>query len=66
VRLEPVAKRHEATVRQVALAYLLARSPVMLAIPGTGSLEHLEENMTASRINLTAEDMAELGTGRSG
>ena len=38
---------------QVALAYLLARSPVMLAIPGTGSVEHLEENMAASRIDLT-------------
>ena len=63
-RLEPVAKRHEATVLQVALAYLLARSPVMLAIPGTGSIEHLEENMAASRINLTAEDMADLGAPR--
>jgi aryl-alcohol dehydrogenase-like predicted oxidoreductase len=60
-RLEPVAKRHEATVLQVALAYLLARSPVMLAIPGTGSIGHLEENMAASRISLTAEDMADLG-----
>jgi pyridoxine 4-dehydrogenase len=60
-RLEPVAKRHEATAPQVALAYLLARSPVMLAIPGTGSLEHLEENMAARRISLTAQDMAELG-----
>jgi pyridoxine 4-dehydrogenase len=59
-RLEPIAKRHEATAAQMALAYLLARSPVMLAIPGTGSIEHLEENMAASRINLTAEDMAEL------
>jgi aryl-alcohol dehydrogenase-like predicted oxidoreductase len=59
-RLEPVAKRHEATVLQVALAYLLARSPVMLVIPGTGSIEHLAENMAASRINLTAEDMADL------
>jgi pyridoxine 4-dehydrogenase len=46
----------------VALAYLLARSPVMLAIGGTGSIEHLQENMAASRINLTAEDMAELAT----
>jgi aryl-alcohol dehydrogenase-like predicted oxidoreductase len=63
-RLEPVAKRHEATVLQVALAYLLARSPVMLAIPGTGSIEHLEENMAASAINLTAEDMADLGAPR--
>jgi aryl-alcohol dehydrogenase-like predicted oxidoreductase len=60
-RLEPIAKRHEATVRQVALAYLLARSSVMLAIPGTGSLDHLEENMAASRISLTAEDLTELG-----
>jgi aryl-alcohol dehydrogenase-like predicted oxidoreductase len=59
-RLEPVAKRHEATVPQVALAYLLARSPVMLAIPGTGSVGHLKENMGASRIDLTQEDLAEL------
>jgi pyridoxine 4-dehydrogenase len=59
-RLEPVAKRHEATVRQVALAYLLTRSPAMLAIPGTGSVEHLAENMGASRIALTTEDMTEL------
>jgi aryl-alcohol dehydrogenase-like predicted oxidoreductase len=59
-RLEPVAKRHEATVPQVALAYLLARSPVMLAIPGTGSVEHLEENMGAGRVALTADDRAEL------
>jgi aryl-alcohol dehydrogenase-like predicted oxidoreductase len=64
--LEPFAKRHEATARQVALAYLLARSPVMLAIPGTGSIEHLEENMAASRITLTAEDMADLGAPRRG
>ena len=63
-RLEPIAKRHEATVPQVALAYLLARSPVMLAIPGTGSIEHLEENMAASRISLTADDMADLGAPR--
>jgi pyridoxine 4-dehydrogenase len=59
-RLEPIAKRHEATVPQLALAYLLARSPVMLAIPGTGSIAHLEENLAASRITLTAEDVAEL------
>jgi pyridoxine 4-dehydrogenase len=63
-RLEPIAKRHEATVPQVALAYLLARSRVMLAIAGTGSIPHLEENMAASRISLTAEDMAELGAPR--
>jgi pyridoxine 4-dehydrogenase len=53
-------------VRQVALAYLLARSPAMLAIPGTGSVEHLQENMAASRVNLTAEDLADLGAPRRG
>jgi aryl-alcohol dehydrogenase-like predicted oxidoreductase len=63
-RLEPVAKRHEATVPQVALAYLLTRSPVMLAIPGTGSVAHLEENMDASRVDLTQEDLAELAARR--
>src|ERR1700733_13398593 len=42
---EPFAQRAQATVQQVTLAYLLARSPVMLAIPGTGSIEHLGENM---------------------
>jgi pyridoxine 4-dehydrogenase len=61
-RLEPVARRHNATARQVALAYLLARSPVMLAIPGTGSVSHLEENMAAARIRLTGEDLAELAS----
>ena len=59
-RLAPVAKRHAATVPQVALAYLLARSPVMLAIPGTGSIDHLAENMAASRIDLSPDDLAEL------
>ncbi len=59
-RLEAVAGRHGATVPQVALAYLLARSPVMLAIPGTGSVAHLEENMGAARIRLTPADLKEL------
>jgi len=59
-RLKAVAGRHGATTSQLALAYLLARSPVMLAIPGTGSLGHLEENMGAARIRLTPEDLAEL------
>jgi len=52
-RLKAVAGRHGATTSQLALAYLLARSPVMLAIPGTGSLSHLAENMGAARIRLT-------------
>jgi aryl-alcohol dehydrogenase-like predicted oxidoreductase len=58
--VEAVAKRHAATPAQIALAWLLAQSPAMLLIPGTGSLAHLEENMGAGRINLTEEDLAEL------
>ncbi|WP_214324315.1 oxidoreductase [Nonomuraea sediminis] len=59
--LEAVAARHGATVPQVALAWLLARSPNILLIPGTGSLAHLEENLAAGALKLTAEDLAELG-----
>jgi len=55
-----VARRHEATPAQVALAWLLRRSPVVLPIPGTASLEHLEENVAAERIELSDEDFAEL------
>ncbi|MFC6019382.1 oxidoreductase [Plantactinospora solaniradicis] len=60
-RYERIAARHDATVAQVALAWLLALSPVMLAIPGTGSPEHLEENMAAADLRLSEEDLAELG-----
>ncbi|WP_066939538.1 aldo/keto reductase [Microtetraspora fusca] len=56
-----VTARHGATAAQVALAWLLASSPVMLAIPGTGSLGHLEENMEAGRIRLTSDDFTALG-----
>ncbi|MFJ3088016.1 oxidoreductase [Streptomyces sp. NPDC086838] len=59
-RLEKVAARLDATVSQVQLALLLASSPVMLAIPGTGDLAHLEENMAARDLTLTDEDLAEL------
>ncbi|MGA8005313.1 MAG: aldo/keto reductase, partial [Burkholderiales bacterium] len=45
----------------VALAWLLARSPVMLPIPGTASLAHLEENQRAAELELTAQDIATLG-----
>lgn len=55
-----VADRHGATLSQVALAWLLALSPVTLAIPGTGSLAHLEENMAARTVVLTEQDLAEL------
>ena len=56
-----VAVRHGATVYQVALAWLLERSPAMLVIPGTSSVEHLEENVAAAEIKLTRRDMKELG-----
>jgi aryl-alcohol dehydrogenase-like predicted oxidoreductase len=55
-----VARRHGATVYQVALAWLLARSPAMLVIPGTSSLQHLEENVAAAELSLSAEDLADL------
>ncbi len=53
-----VAERRGATPAQVALAWLLARSPMMLPIPGTGSLAHLEENWAAQRIALSPDEVA--------
>jgi aryl-alcohol dehydrogenase-like predicted oxidoreductase len=58
--LAAVAERHQATPAQIALAWLLARSPVILPIPGTSSVAHLEENVAAAAIRLTEEDLAEL------
>jgi len=58
--LPRVAERHGATIYQIALAWLLARSPAMLVIPGTSSLEHLEENVAAAEIRLTKKDLKEL------
>ena len=54
--LEAEAKRHNASVVQLALAWLLQKSPVMLPIPGTSSLAHLEENMAAGKLQLSAEE----------
>jgi aryl-alcohol dehydrogenase-like predicted oxidoreductase len=59
-RLAKVAARHGATVPQIALAWLLALSPVTLAIPGTGTIAHLEENMAADSISLSPDDLADL------
>jgi len=56
-----VADRHGATPGQVALAWLLARSEVVLPIPGTGSPEHLEENVAARELQLDEEALAALG-----
>jgi aryl-alcohol dehydrogenase-like predicted oxidoreductase len=52
------AERHGATAGQVALAWLLHRSPVMLPIPGTGSVEHLEENVAAAELQLGEDELA--------
>jgi pyridoxine 4-dehydrogenase len=59
-RLARIATRHNATINQIALAWLLAVSPTMIAIPGTGSIAHLEENVAAGDIFLTEEDLADL------
>ena len=59
-RLARVAHRHGAPPSQIALAWLLALSPVAIAIPGTGSVAHLEENTAARDIVLTDEDFADL------
>jgi pyridoxine 4-dehydrogenase len=59
-RLAMVAARHDTTVSQIALAWLLALSSVTLSISGTGSLTHLEENIAAGSITLTQEDLADL------
>src|SRR5437016_856178 len=54
--LEAAARDYHASVVQLALAWLLHRSPAMLPIPGTSSVAHLEENMAAAKLKLTAED----------
>jgi len=58
--LSSVAERLEATPSQVALAWLLHRSPVMLPIPGTSSVEHLEENMRAALLSLDDDAIRQL------
>ncbi len=59
--LEQVATAHNATVMQVAIAWLLARSPAMLPIPGTSSVAHLEEDLAAAKLQLTAAELKLLG-----
>jgi pyridoxine 4-dehydrogenase len=58
--LTDIAKRHETTAHQIALAWLLARSRTMLTIPGTGSVDHLEENVAAAGLRLDPEEIAAL------
>ena len=59
--LNRVAKAHQSTPLQVALAWLLQRSPIMLPIPGTSSVEHLKENIRSASLPLTQEEYQELG-----
>jgi pyridoxine 4-dehydrogenase len=61
-RLEEVARKRDVSALQLALAWLLARSPMMLPIPGTSKVKHLEENVAAARITLSAEELRELET----
>src|SRR5204862_6913204 len=58
--LAAIARRHHATPAQIALAWLLRRVSVMLPIPGTSQRKHLEENVAASAIQLTADEVAAL------
>jgi pyridoxine 4-dehydrogenase len=59
-RLDEIAKAHGATPAQVALAWLLAHSPVMLPIPGTSSIAHFEENLEAAQLELTVQELESL------
>ena len=60
--LDEVGRAHDATPAQVALAWLLARSPVVVVIPGTASLDHLEENVGAAEVELTDDEFARIGS----
>jgi pyridoxine 4-dehydrogenase len=59
-KLDKIAKQHGSTVSQLSIAWLLHRSPVILPIPGTSSVAHLDENLKAGEISLSSEDMAEI------
>ncbi len=58
--LDSIAKRHKAAPSQIALAWILKRSPVMLPIPGTSKVSHLEENVAAVNIDLSEQEFAAL------
>jgi len=59
-RLDGIAKRHDATVAQLSVAWLLHRSAVILPIPGTSSVAHLEENLKSAQISLSPEELEEI------
>ncbi|HZQ41757.1 MAG TPA: aldo/keto reductase [Acidobacteriaceae bacterium] len=59
-KLDQIAKKHNATVAQLSIAWLLHRSPVMLPIPGTSSVAHLEENMKSANLQLSPDEWSEV------
>ena len=61
--VQQLAKRYDATPRQIVLAWLLARSPSILPIPGTGSVSHLADNVAAAAIKLTPAEVASVSDG---
>jgi aryl-alcohol dehydrogenase-like predicted oxidoreductase len=60
--LEPIASRHGATISQIALAWLLARSPAIMPVPGTTSIAHVRENLDAQDIELGREDIQSINS----
>jgi aryl-alcohol dehydrogenase-like predicted oxidoreductase len=59
--LDEIAREYDASPGQVALAWLLGRSPAMLPIPGTSSVEHLEENVAATGLELSEDELDRIG-----
>jgi pyridoxine 4-dehydrogenase len=64
--LTQIAANHEATVAQLSIAWLLQRSPMMLPIPGTSSVAHLEENIAAATLKLSAEEWVQVEAAAAG
>jgi pyridoxine 4-dehydrogenase len=64
--LDAAAKKHGATVSQLSIAWLLHHSPVILPIPGTSSIQHLEENVKSSEVTLSDAEWAEIETAAKG
>jgi aryl-alcohol dehydrogenase-like predicted oxidoreductase len=59
--LEALAMERQISVQRAMLGWLLARSPVMLPVPGTTKVEHLEDNVAAANVRFTMEEMARMG-----
>jgi aryl-alcohol dehydrogenase-like predicted oxidoreductase len=62
--LQQLAEKHRVSASQLALAWLLKRSPVMLPIPGTAQVKHLEENIAGAEVELTEAELATIGSVR--